>query len=81
MSKHKVTVEIWSDVVCPYCLVGKKKLEQAIAKIDKETKARFKKTFDTVNEHLNNLFPKILPKVDIIFYINTSAENIYKRKN
>ena len=29
---------------------------------------------------LNNLFPKILPKVDIIFYINTSAENIYKRK-
>jgi chromosome segregation protein len=34
-------------------------LEQAIAKIDKETKARFKKTFDTVNEHLNNLFPKV----------------------
>ena len=29
---------------------------------------------------LNNLFSKILPKVDIIFYINTSAENIYKRK-
>ncbi len=34
-------------------------LEHAIAKIDKETKARFKKTFDTVNEHLNHLFPKV----------------------
>ena len=34
MSKDKVTVEIWSDVVCPYCLVGKRKLEQAIAKLN-----------------------------------------------
>lgn len=34
MSKDKVTVEIWSDVVCPYCLVGKRKLEQAIAKMN-----------------------------------------------
>ena len=34
MSKAKVTVEIWSDVVCPYCLVGKRKLEQAIAKLN-----------------------------------------------
>ena len=34
-------------------------LEQAIFKIDKETRARFKQTFDTVNESLNNLFPKV----------------------
>jgi len=34
-------------------------LEQAIYKIDKETRARFKQTFDTVNESLNNLFPKV----------------------
>jgi chromosome segregation protein len=34
-------------------------LEQAIYKIDKETRARFKKTFDTVNESLNALFPKV----------------------
>ena len=34
-------------------------LEQAIAKIDKETKERFKQTFDTVNESLSLLFPKV----------------------
>lgn len=34
-------------------------LEQAINKIDKETRARFKQTFDKVNESLNALFPKV----------------------
>ena len=34
-------------------------LEQAINKIDKETRARFKETFDTVNDSLKTLFPKV----------------------
>lgn len=34
-------------------------LENAIAKIDKETRARFKETFDTVNKHFQELFPQI----------------------
>lgn len=34
-------------------------LENAIAKIDKETRARFKETFDKVNERFQELFPKI----------------------
>ncbi len=34
-------------------------LEQAIRKIDKETKIRFKDTFDQVNEDLKLLFPKV----------------------
>lgn len=34
-------------------------LENAIAKIDKETKERFKATYDTVNESFKELFPKI----------------------
>jgi len=34
-------------------------LEQAIAKIDKETRDRFKQTFDTVNRSLSELFPKV----------------------
>ena len=34
-------------------------LETAIAKIDKETKDRFKQTYDTVNESFKELFPKI----------------------
>jgi chromosome segregation protein len=34
-------------------------LEQAIRKIDKETRSRFKETFDNVNEGLKTLFPKV----------------------
>ncbi|MEQ3695649.1 MAG: chromosome segregation protein SMC [Pseudomonadales bacterium] len=34
-------------------------LEAAIHKIDKETRARFKATFDTVNAGLQTLFPKV----------------------
>jgi chromosome segregation protein len=34
-------------------------LENAIRKIDKETRARFKETYDQVNEGLQNLFPKV----------------------
>jgi chromosome segregation protein len=34
-------------------------LEQAIRKIDKETRSRFKETFDQVNEDLKLLFPKV----------------------
>lgn len=34
-------------------------LEDAIRKIDKETRSRFKTTFDSVNEDLGKLFPKV----------------------
>lgn len=34
-------------------------LEDAIAKIDKETRAKFKDTFETVNSHFQALFPTI----------------------
>ncbi|MCZ6889746.1 MAG: chromosome segregation protein SMC [Gammaproteobacteria bacterium] len=34
-------------------------LRSAIRKIDKETRTRFKSTFDQVNEHLQKLFPKV----------------------
>ena len=34
-------------------------LENAIHKIDKETRTRFKETFDTVNASLQELFPKV----------------------
>ncbi|HAD14941.1 MAG TPA: hypothetical protein DCF33_21140, partial [Saprospirales bacterium] len=27
----KMTIEIWSDIVCPFCYIGKRKLEQALA--------------------------------------------------
>jgi chromosome segregation protein len=34
-------------------------LEEAIRKIDRETRARFKETFDQVNSGLQSLFPKV----------------------
>ena len=32
----RISIDIWSDVVCPFCLVGKKKIEQAIIKLNAE---------------------------------------------
>jgi predicted DsbA family dithiol-disulfide isomerase len=28
----KISVEIWSDIVCPFCYIGKRRLENALAK-------------------------------------------------
>ena len=33
-----VKIEIWSDVVCPFCYLGKKKVEQAVQKLNAEDK-------------------------------------------
>ncbi len=30
MSPNKMTVEIWSDVTCPFCYIGKRKFENAL---------------------------------------------------
>ena len=38
MNTEKVKIEIWSDVVCPFCFIGKKKMEQAITKLNAEDK-------------------------------------------
>jgi len=40
MESEKVKIEIWSDIVCPFCLIGKKKLEQAISKLNAEDKVQ-----------------------------------------
>ncbi|MEP7114413.1 MAG: DsbA family oxidoreductase, partial [Ilumatobacteraceae bacterium] len=31
-----VTVEIWSDVVCPWCYIGKRRFEEALTELDDE---------------------------------------------
>jgi chromosome segregation protein len=36
-------------------------LETAIRKIDKETKERFKDTFDLVNSHMQRMYPRLFP--------------------
>ena len=38
MEPEKVKIEIWSDVVCPFCIIGKEKMEQAITKLNAEEK-------------------------------------------
>jgi predicted DsbA family dithiol-disulfide isomerase len=38
MEIEKVKIEIWSDIVCPFCYIGKKKLEQAIKKLEAQDK-------------------------------------------
>lgn len=38
MTTNKVTVEIWSDIVCPFCFLGKKKIERAISELNAEDK-------------------------------------------
>jgi predicted DsbA family dithiol-disulfide isomerase len=37
MIQGKLKIEIWSDIVCPFCYLGKKKLEQAIGKLNLKT--------------------------------------------
>lgn len=27
---NKMKIEIWSDIICPFCYIGKRKLEQAM---------------------------------------------------
>lgn len=31
-------IEIWSDIVCPFCYIGKKKLEQALDQFPQKEK-------------------------------------------
>jgi predicted DsbA family dithiol-disulfide isomerase len=35
-SDEVVRVEIWSDVVCPWCYIGKRRFERAVAELDGE---------------------------------------------
>lgn len=34
MNEQKMKIEIWSDVMCPFCYIGKRHLEQALAQFD-----------------------------------------------
>ena len=54
-SERKVYLDSQNDDL----LEALQTLENAIAKIDKETRQRFKETFDTVNASLQELFPKV----------------------
>ena len=40
MNKNVITVDIWSDIVCPFCYIGKAKLEKAIADLNASDKVQ-----------------------------------------
>jgi predicted DsbA family dithiol-disulfide isomerase len=33
MESEKLKIEVWSDIVCPFCYLGKRKLQQAVNKL------------------------------------------------
>ena len=33
-TEHKMQVEIWSDIMCPFCYIGKRKFETALSQFD-----------------------------------------------
>ncbi|WGF90036.1 DsbA family oxidoreductase [Marinivivus vitaminiproducens] len=37
-----VTIDVFSDVVCPWCLIGKRRLERALAALDGEVRAELR---------------------------------------
>jgi chromosome segregation protein len=49
-------------------------LEDAIAKIDRESRDRFKETFDTVNANLQELFPRVFGGGEA--YLELTSENM-----
>lgn len=65
---NKIKIDVWSDVVCPFCYLGKAKLEKAIAKLG-------------LNEEVEIEWHSF--QLDLQFPKNTSAaatEHLVKRK-
>jgi predicted DsbA family dithiol-disulfide isomerase len=55
MSAHPVTIDIWSDVMCPWCVIGTRQLETALAQLAGEVAA-------TVRFHPFELNPDMPPE-------------------
>ena len=67
-SKNVITVDIWSDIVCPFCYIGKAKLENAIAYLNAKDKV-------VIKWHSFQLDPDFPMGVSV-----PSAEYLAKRK-
>ena len=66
---EKISIGIWSDIVCPFCFIGKKKLEKAISKLNLSEQV-------AIEWHSFQLDPEF-PKGESI----PSSEYLAKRKN
>jgi predicted DsbA family dithiol-disulfide isomerase len=38
---HTVKVDVWSDIACPWCFVGKRRFEQAVARFDGDVEVEY----------------------------------------
>jgi predicted DsbA family dithiol-disulfide isomerase len=60
-TRPTVTVEVWSDVVCPWCYIGKRKFAAGLAQVEAElTEAGIDVAFD-VSYHPYQLDPTAAP--------------------
>jgi predicted DsbA family dithiol-disulfide isomerase len=60
-TRPTVTVEVWSDVVCPWCYIGKRKFAAGLAQVETElTEAGIDVAFD-VSYHPYQLDPTAAP--------------------
>jgi len=55
MTAHPVTIDIWSDVMCPWCVIGTRQLETALAGMEGEVDA-------TIRFHPFELNPDMPPE-------------------
>jgi predicted DsbA family dithiol-disulfide isomerase len=55
MTAHPVTIDIWSDVMCPWCVIGTRQLDVALAELGDEVAA-------TVRFHPFELNPDMPPE-------------------
>ena len=55
MTAHPVTIDIWSDVMCPWCVIGVRQLETALAGMNGEVSA-------TIRYHPFELNPDMPPE-------------------
>lgn len=63
----RMTVEIWSDVICPFCYIGKRKFESALAQLPQRDRVEviwrsFQLAPDTVTDPTRNAVQNLADK-------------------
>ena len=64
MSAKPLVIEIASDVICPWCYIGKRRLEKALALLDGEVKPEIRWLPFQLNPDMPKAgIPRFLPRV------------------
>lgn len=64
MNAQKIKIEIWSDIMCPFCYIGKRRLEQALEIFPHKDYVSIEWRSFQLNPHLQNQ-----PGKDIYTYV------------